>query len=447
MATTARSITVFDHPDPRFVRMRTLLSLPESPNEYGVCLGCGTVASAAVLLSNVVVGDSIEDELRALADVGIFGHPMVRSWITECARSPSPLRVRIYRGAGKVLMFKAMASIQLDEKKSAITDAIAVTFDLKSMPVFGGRTLQVFCRRSTKQNRTHEVHACRDHKVPMKFSAGEMWARDRWPEGKGIIFTKLDGWSKTKVKNCDALPPPAVLSAEDLIRQDLHDPDRDAACIELITPVVTGMLGNGSQLYRYSRRMATKRQSPGVFVAHFSSWADIVHIDAIPTSKFTFTSLKNLRFSLQNDTVWLSARSLDFTDTFAVLVIVQCWHSNCRRGLSDSWVQLLTITAEPPMVDLPDNLLEERYMDPGRLSNLATNHIDMLAIEKSRGIKCDSCRTKFTGRPHKCQGCLGTFYCNKECQRKGWKVGGHRHMCTKIKEAVEISCNEMDGRC
>ena len=68
--------------------------------------------------------------------------------------------------------------------------------------------------------------------------------------------------------------------------------------------------------------------------------------------------------------------------------------------------------------------------------------IDFLKIlEKIEGTTTSSSHCSACGKPkskyqklRKCSGCHAVQYCNTECQKKHWKIGGHKKECKKLKQ-------------
>eukprot|EP00978_Attheya_sp_CCMP212_P043708 scaffold289889_cov48-Attheya_sp.AAC.1 len=49
---------------------------------------------------------------------------------------------------------------------------------------------------------------------------------------------------------------------------------------------------------------------------------------------------------------------------------------------------------------------------------------------------CDCCGKESEGRLN-CAGCTCVFYCSKECQRRDWKLGGHKSACDIMMQQCE----------
>eukprot|EP00978_Attheya_sp_CCMP212_P003722 scaffold7910_cov29-Attheya_sp.AAC.1 len=54
---------------------------------------------------------------------------------------------------------------------------------------------------------------------------------------------------------------------------------------------------------------------------------------------------------------------------------------------------------------------------------------------------CDCCGKEFEGKLN-CAGCTCVFYCSKECQRKDWKVGGHKSTCDTMMQQCENAATD-----
>ena len=51
----------------------------------------------------------------------------------------------------------------------------------------------------------------------------------------------------------------------------------------------------------------------------------------------------------------------------------------------------------------------------------------------SRCSACGKPKSKYQ-KLRKCSGCHAVQYCNTECQKKHWKIGGHKKECKKLKQ-------------
>jgi TPR repeat protein len=51
----------------------------------------------------------------------------------------------------------------------------------------------------------------------------------------------------------------------------------------------------------------------------------------------------------------------------------------------------------------------------------------------SRCSACGKPKSKYQ-KLRKCSGCHAVQYCNTECQKKHWKIGGHKKDCKKLKQ-------------
>jgi TPR repeat protein len=51
----------------------------------------------------------------------------------------------------------------------------------------------------------------------------------------------------------------------------------------------------------------------------------------------------------------------------------------------------------------------------------------------SRCSACSKPKSKYQ-KLRKCSGCHAVQYCNTECQKKHWKIGGHKNECKQLKQ-------------
>ena len=54
----------------------------------------------------------------------------------------------------------------------------------------------------------------------------------------------------------------------------------------------------------------------------------------------------------------------------------------------------------------------------------------------SSSSRCSACgkpKSKYQ-KLRKCSGCHAVQYCNTECQKKHWKIGGHKKECKRLKQ-------------
>lgn len=58
---------------------------------------------------------------------------------------------------------------------------------------------------------------------------------------------------------------------------------------------------------------------------------------------------------------------------------------------------------------------------------------------------CDGCGSREISHK-RCSACTMAYYCDRECQRKHWKQGGHKHACVIMQAGVEL-CSFLVNRC
>jgi hypothetical protein len=58
----------------------------------------------------------------------------------------------------------------------------------------------------------------------------------------------------------------------------------------------------------------------------------------------------------------------------------------------------------------------------------------------SRCSACGKAKSKYQ-KLRKCSGCHAVQYCNPECQKKHWKIGGHKKECKKLKQQQHTNTN------
>lgn len=67
-------------------------------------------------------------------------------------------------------------------------------------------------------------------------------------------------------------------------------------------------------------------------------------------------------------------------------------------------------------------------------------------VEARRGMHRQACMgvrmpapDSTLASPRLCSACRMVWYCNMECCRANWRNGGHRHVCTALKEARQAA--------
>ena len=92
------------------------------------------------------------------------------------------------------------------------------------------------------------------------------------------------------------------------------------------------------------------------------------------------------------------------------------------------------------------NTLLKNSWDLNKLKYLDDKHAVKIKniskiLEKIEGTTTSSSHCSACGKPkskyqklRKCSGCHAVQYCNTECQKKHWKIGGHKKECKKLKQ-------------
>jgi hypothetical protein len=450
------------NPDMRFStsddeRMNSLkLAMCTEDHEIAICMECASVFDvAARVLSTVEPVD--DDHLQSLAAISALAHPVTQKWLKRCAADPDINNIHASRGT-KLNCGVIMLTARKLERPLLKDVQMTLSFDAKTIPFLKGNVFALDFPRKARKH--HSLLSCKVQKHAIFNSLGEQYAQLTWPEGKGLFFAGIAGWSKQDEFLADqALRLKDEHEIDEMEYKEDNEPSKSenpsvgssspAELTNYVADMVTGSALNPLAGYCFKQ---ARQGNPGALVFTAGSWGQLTWSFLTPqAAPWTFLAIPELLVTVRTPSFRERIKDVDFEKIFMFIVKVEGVHGPPHSIIrtvdmddvesSQLDLDMLRSCVDHDMsfcsVDMQDRISIESatgFQIQGK------NFVDLTTIADTAGRACTYCaRVPVRNKLNVCQGCKETYYCDITCQKNDWNRKGdpwHSRWCGKIRSAV-----------
>jgi hypothetical protein len=431
--------------DERIKSLKLAMNTADDIPFLAVCMECASVFDVAARVLSTLQHVEV-DHLHSLAAISSLAHPITRKWLKRCAADPDINNIHASRGTkrnGGAVMLTARKL-----ERSLLKDVqMTLSFDAKTIPFFKGNVFALdFPRKARKARKHHLLLACKMQKNAVFDSLGEQFARSAWPEGQGLFFAGVAGWSKQDEFLAD--------QAFRLNYEHKIDDKPAGGCYEKeLTSYMADMItSNVSVLYPlagYAFKQA-RQGNPGALFLSLGSWGQLTWSFLNPgEAPWIFLGMPDLLDNIRSPSIRQQIQDVNLGTTFMFVV-------NIANGNNptESIVRMVEMDVHYPDLDvdllrigLHDSI--DAFLDNEQDRMCVAFHSgfkihvndfnDLTRIAHTAGRACAHCGTLPLHKLKVCQGCKATYYCDGTCQRNDWKHEGdpwHSRWCDLIAAVV-----------
>jgi hypothetical protein len=432
--------------DERIKSLKIAMFTANGSPYLSICTECADVFEIVARVLSTLSPTGSDDHLHSLAAISSLAHPITRKWLKRCAADPDINNIHASSGTkrnGGAVMLTARKL-----ERSLLKDVqMTLSFDGKTMPFLKGNVFALdFPRKARKARKHHSLLSCKVQKYAVLNSLSEQFARNLWPEGQGLFFVGVAGWSKQD----------EFLADQALRLKDEHEidekPSGGCSFSELTNYMADMITSNHYVLYPlagYAFKQA-RQGNPGALFLSVGSWGQLTWSFLNPgKAPWTFLGMPDLLDTIRSPSIRQQIQDVNLSNTFMFVV-------NIANGNNptESIIRTVEMDVSHPNLDLDllktgllDNIGAFIDIDQDRICvSIASGfkiHVnefnDLTRIAHTAGRACTYCGTLPLHKLKVCQGCKATYYCDRTCQRSDWKHNGdpwHSRWCDLIATAV-----------
>jgi hypothetical protein len=438
--------------DERIKSLRLAMNTADDTPVLAFCMECAAVFDvAARVLSTLQPVD--DDHLHSLAAISSLAHPVTQKWLKRCAADPDTNNIHASRGT-KLNCGVIMLTARKLERPLLKDVQMTLSFDAKTIPFLKGNVFALDFPRKARKH--HSLLSCKVQKHAIFNSLGEQYARSAWPEGQGLFFAGVAGWSKQDEFLADqALRLNYEHKIDEMEKEyskitrwgDIKDD-----CSELTNYMSDLIRDTGFTLFSFSSYAfkQARQGNPGAMVLSVGSWGQLTWTFLNPKkATFTFMGMPELLSIIASPPLRERIKTWDLEEIFMFVVKVECGHgpphSIIRTAAMDTRDALSYLDVlRAGFVDDDIGSLSEDEQDRMCIAavsglTISTGFNDLTKTASTAGRTCTYCaKVPICKKLKVCQGCKKTYYCDRTCQRNDWEHEGvpwHSRWCDMITAA------------